>query len=496
MTDDLVTLNETATGRSADAPATPTAFALVVAWCADEPDRLGESLVLPLAAGGPWSVFGRGDAAPSDPHPRVTLVRARPGRVEAAAPLANPRLSRLQLRLAPRGDQGVSFERLGRAPLVHNGGEREVDQGLLQPGDTLQIGKQLLLLLTRRPAWQAPVDRGPDARPFAFGAPDALGLVGESPEMWRLRAQIAFMAPRREHVLITGASGTGKEKVAHALHDVASSRPLVARNAATFPEGLIDAELFGNARNYPNPGMPERPGLIGEANGSTLFLDEIGELPAALQAHLLRVLDAGEYQRLGEGQTRRSTFRLLAATNRPYAALKPDVLARLPLRIEVPDLNARRDDIPLLVRHLLREIGEEARAEGGISPGLMTALVRHQYTTNVRELRAALLESTAHVGAPPAPLSWVPRTLAPPGSPAAPEGEPAPDPDATPPQAVAAELEPARVQEVLDHHQGNIELAWRELGLSSRHALTRLVSRHGLRAGRSWRAADKAEGGG
>ena len=496
MTDDLVTLNETATGRSAEASAVPTTFVLVVAWCADEPDRLGESLVLPLAAGGSWSVFGRGEAAPSDPHPRLTLVRARPGRVEAAAPLANPRLSRLQLRLAPCGDQGVSFERLGRAPLIHNSGDREVDHGLLQAGDTLQIGKELVLLLARRPAWQAPVDLGPDARPFAFGAPDALGLVGESPEMWRLRAQIAFMAPRREHVLITGASGTGKEKVAHALHDLSSSRPLVARNAATFPEGLIDAELFGNARNYPNAGMPERPGLVGEANGSTLFLDEIGELPATLQAHLLRVLDAGEYQRLGEGQSRRSTFRLLAATNRPYAALKPDVLARLPLRIEVPDLNSRRDDVPLLARHLLSEIGEGARAEGGISLGLMTALVRHQYATNVRELRAALLEATAHAGSKESPLTWVPRALAP----AAPEIERAPEPASDPglaagtppPRAGAAELDPARVQEVLDRHQGNIELAWRELGLSSRHALTRLVSRHGLRAGRSWLPA--AEG--
>ena len=110
MTDDLPTLNETATGRTAEASAAPTVFALVVAWCADEPDRLGESLMLPTAAAGSsWSVFGRGDAAPADPHPRLTLVRARPGRVEAAAPIANPRLSRVQLRVAPHGDQGVSL---------------------------------------------------------------------------------------------------------------------------------------------------------------------------------------------------------------------------------------------------------------------------------------------------------------------------------------------------------------------------------------------------
>ena len=103
---------------------------------------------------------------------------------------------------------------------------------------------------------------------------------------------------------------------------------MISRNAASFPETLIDAELFGNARNYPNPGMPERPGL----------------------------LDSGEYQRLGESRPRKADFRLVAATNRPDSYLKEDVLARLRIRVEVPDLNARREDIPLVARHLLRRI--------------------------------------------------------------------------------------------------------------------------------------------
>lgn len=90
----------------------------------------------------------------------------------------------------------------------------------------------------------------------------------------------------------------------------------MARNAATLPEGLLDAELFGNIKNYPNPGTPERAGLVGEADGSTLFLDEIGEISQVAQAHLLRVLDDGEYHRLGEAKARKSHLRLISATNR------------------------------------------------------------------------------------------------------------------------------------------------------------------------------------
>ncbi len=116
----------------------------------------------------------------------------------------------------------------------------------------------------------------------------------------------------------------------------------------------MDAELFGHAKNYPNQGSPERRGLVGEADGGTLFLDEFAELPASLQAHLLRVLDDGEYHRLGDARARRADLRLIAATNRPEQSLKHDVLARLKARIAVPDFDARREDIPLLVAHLLR----------------------------------------------------------------------------------------------------------------------------------------------
>ncbi len=132
-------------------------------------------------------------------------------------------------------------------------------------------------------------------------------------------------------MLLLGESGAGKELAARALH-VLSRRPgvMTSRNAATLPDSRGGRQLFGTPRTEPG-GMPERRGLIGEANGSTLFLDEIGELSQTMQAHLLRVLDhGGEYQRLGDSSRLFSDFRLIAATNRDPSTLKHDFLARLP----------------------------------------------------------------------------------------------------------------------------------------------------------------------
>ena len=134
-----------------------------------------------------------------------------------------------------------------------------------------------------------------------FGAADRHGIVGESPAAWELRGRVAFSAGRDAHVLITGPSGTGKELVARAIHESSArhTRSLVARNASTFPSTLIDAELFGNLANYPNAdaGTPraDRAGRFARLCSST----RLASWPADLQAHLLRVLDSGEYQRLG-----------------------------------------------------------------------------------------------------------------------------------------------------------------------------------------------------
>ncbi|MEZ4237731.1 MAG: sigma 54-interacting transcriptional regulator [Myxococcota bacterium] len=396
--------------------------------------------------------------------------------MQRTGPLGDPSLSREHLRLVVVERQ-LHVELLGRIPLLVNG--RPLAQGPLRVGDLLEVGDRLLLLVGTRPA-----DLGgtaPAAHPF--GEADALGIVGETPAAWALREQIAFAAPRHVHVLVTGASGTGKELVARGLHHGSPGRrraELVSRNAATIPESLADAELFGNLQGYPNPGMAARPGLIGHADRSTLYLDEFGELSTEVQARLLRVLDTGEYTRLGEARPRTADIRLVAATNRDPALLKHDVRARLKLEIRVPSLSERIEDVPLIAAHLLRGIARDDPALAGrifegdarhpqITMALLRQLLTHPYTTHVRELEALLWRSVA--AAEHGPLDEVAPSEPPP--PSAPRAQRGPtDPGA---------LDPAHVQQVLDRHGGFQERAWRELGLANRHVLARFVTRHGLR---------------
>jgi DNA-binding NtrC family response regulator len=451
---------------------------LVVVAAPGDPSRLGQSL---WPAPGESGVFGRGGSRSGDPHPRLLLVRHRPGIFEPTEPFAMAAVSRAQLLVRSAGE-AVSVENVGQARLLHNGVEARAAR--VVPGDVLEIGQQLAFLcVMRAPGQRAELPLHP------FGERDADGMVGESEAIWALRRAIAFVASRREHVLLRGPSGSGKELVAHAIHrqDGRSEKPLVARNAATLPEGIVDAELFGNAKGYPNPGMPDRPGLIGAAHGSTLFLDEFAELPQNVQAHLLRVLDAGEYQRLGEAATRRSDFRLIAATNRPLSSLKEDIAARLVLRLEISGLDARREDIPLLLLHMARGIAAEdpGALQGGtetslgklIEPSWARELVTRGYSTHARELRGLLWERIARASGSLA----VPVASTTPRSPARrTEGQaqgtsmPAEGED----DAVAIDAQTIRA--ALVEHNGNLERVWRALGLSNRYVLRRLIKNLGI----------------
>jgi two-component system nitrogen regulation response regulator GlnG/two-component system response regulator HydG len=381
---------------------------LVVLWSRHDPSQVGELLLLPTDDPEPWS-FGRG--AGDGSGKRAYLTRWAPNGRSARRLTNCPRISRSQLRLSISANGRLLVENVGSCVLLQQG--REIERAELEPGSTLFLGNELLLLCVRRPL-RLPGSLAELVVPHhEFGQPDESNLVGESAAVWELRERLAAVSNQPFHVLIVGASGTGKELVACALHERSTrrSRSMIARNAATIPEGIADAELFGNVRGYPNVGMPERPGLIGAAHESTLFLDEIAELAVPLQVRLLRVLDSGEYQRLGEASCRRADVRIIGATNRPVTDLRHDVLARFTLQLVLPDLNARREDIPLLAAHLLRRHATRDKAllkrffpdanlaaAPRFSPRLIETLVTHRYTTNVRELDsllvAAALKST------------------------------------------------------------------------------------------------------
>jgi transcriptional regulator with GAF, ATPase, and Fis domain len=481
---DNETQPESLNGPANGAAGPPRMLVLVLIWCRDAPQRIGELLQPPPGSPGKFRIFGRGPSRPLDSQPRLLLVRDRPGAAETTDPLESPRLSREQLSLRVRNEHVIDVTNLGQAVMRIDG--NEVVSGTLRVGSTLQVGSQLLFMCVERAAWMPA--RWASLTSHRFGEPDGDGLVGESPAAWEIRHQVGFVAPLAGHVLIVGASGTGKELVARAVHGRSprGRRPLVSRNAATLPDTLIDSELFGNMKGYPNPGMPERAGLVGQADGSTLFLDEIGELPEAAQAHLLRLLDAGEYQRLGDARARKADVRVIAATNRPQT-LRAEFDHRFGLRVVIPDLVERREDIPLIARCLANEaarrepatwrrfLSPEHEGEVRFSPEFMHALVVRPYVGNVREVEAALWASVRESnGGSLEP----PRDIAPacPRSDSQEEETSRSSPAPSPPLP-----DPARVQECLDQHGGNIESTWRALSLTSRHVLVRLIKKHSLR---------------
>ncbi len=479
MTEDT-TLGDSTFEPSASA-APPEVLGLVIVWSA-HPAECGRVILIPPLPVGHFHLIGRGEDNPSDGRTRLFPEELRPGGSRRPEPLTSPKISRAQLCLELLGNGTLSVSNIGKARMLHNNAPSQ--HAVLAVGDTLQLGNQLIMTCVRRAAWL----RGMSDCfvPPAFGRGDAHGIVGESPAIWELRQQLAFAALQPEHVLVSGESGTGKELIANALHAGSSraKRALIARNASTLPETLIDAELFGNAKNYPNPGTPERPGLFGLAHESTLFLDEIAELPAALQTHLLRVLDAGEYHRLGDAQARRTDIRLIGATNRPEL-LRPDLAARFRIRIHCPGFHERREDIPLLVHAALRTIAAQPTSNAlrffangdleqmpRVSRALILVLLRRGYTAHFRELEAILWKSVNASPGDTLELSVEVQAEATSLSLNEESSSAAVDPASLTREALEASLQ---------RSNWVVEQAWRDLGLSSRHVLTRLMARHGLR---------------
>lgn len=225
-------------------------------------------------------------------------------------------------------------------------------------------------------------------------------LVGMSPAMIAVRGTITSVAASDAGVFIVGESGTGKELVARALHMCSrrSARPFLAINCAALPHDILENELFGHERGAFTGALAQKAGCFELASGGTLFLDEIGEMTADTQAKLLRIIEQQAFRRLGGKEEIRVDVRIIAATNRNVersleeGTLRPDLYYRLSVvEMVLPPLRNRVEDIPLLVRHFVRQFSHKyGKAVDGVSPACLEVLKGYDWPGNVRELRNAI----------------------------------------------------------------------------------------------------------
>ncbi len=229
-------------------------------------------------------------------------------------------------------------------------------------------------------------------------------VVGRSALMRDLMARVARVAKTDVTVLVTGESGTGKELVAKAIHAGSdrANRPFVAVNCAAITETLLESELFGHARGAFTGAVKARRGLFEEADGGTLFIDEIAETSQGFQVKLLRALQEGEIRRVGENGSVHVDVRVIAATNRELRQeiaekrFREDLFYRLNVvQLQVPPLRDRREDIPLLAQHFLERYNRRSGSSRVLTEGAVERLMTHDFPGNVRELENALEQASA-----------------------------------------------------------------------------------------------------
>ncbi|MBL8176669.1 MAG: sigma-54-dependent Fis family transcriptional regulator [Bryobacterales bacterium] len=301
-------------------------------------------------------------------------------------------------------------------------------------------------------------------------------LIAESAAMQPVLQIIARVGPSDANVLITGEPGTGKEVVARTLHAVSlrAAKPMVTVNAGGLAEGVFESELFGHVKGAFTDAKMDRVGRFELADSGTLFLDEIANVPMNLQSKLLRVLEIGEMERVGSSRTKRVDVRVISATNArvheevAQGRFRQDLLFRLnTIEIHLPPLRERREDIPLLASHFLRQHAQRYRKQlAGFDPAAMQTMLSGAWQGNVRELnhvveRAVLMASGNQITA--ADLSLRP----------AQEGAPRLE------DMSLEEVESFLIRKALSRYSGNVSHAAKALGLS-RSALYRRLQRYGL----------------
>jgi two-component system NtrC family response regulator len=292
-----------------------------------------------------------------------------------------------------------------------------------------------------------------------------MNLVGSNESMERVRQLIAKVAPTHSTVLILGETGTGKELVARALHEqsLRADKPFVPVNCGALPETLIESELFGHRKGAFTGADEHRVGLFEVAQGGSIFLDEIGELPKPMQAKLLRVLESGEIRRIGDNESRQIDVRVICATHRNLAEMvedgdfREDLMYRInTFEIQLPPLRLRIDDIPDLAEHLYRRFQPAVRARQELfTPEAVQLLKSHSWPGNVRELANVIEHATILCDAPPISVEHLPRSF---------NARGVRMPDLGP--VSLRDLEMHAILQSLDRHDGNKSVAAEELGVS------------------------------
>lgn len=302
-------------------------------------------------------------------------------------------------------------------------------------------------------------------------------IIGEDPEILRLKELIQTVGPTDTTVLIEGESGTGKELVARAVHGMSQRRfmPLVVVNCGALAESLLETELFGHEKGAFTGAHQRRKGKIELADGGTLFLDEVGEIPAKMQVDLLRVLEDREFTRVGGSKSIHSDFRVIAATNRNLAQMveegifRQDLFYRLNVvTLTIPPLRARQNDIPLIAEAMRARLAASMNKKfTGFSPEALEALQAYEWPGNARELENAI-ERAMVIGLPPLIRGRdLPLTLAP------------PPPSSSPNPQTLADIEKVHLQRVLEDVGWNISRAARALDID-RTTLYAKIRRYGL----------------
>jgi arginine utilization regulatory protein len=294
-------------------------------------------------------------------------------------------------------------------------------------------------------------------------------ILTRNPRMMQAIERAKRAAASRSPVLVVGETGTGKELIVQSIHSASPRRdqPFIAQNCAAIPSSLLEGILFGTVKGA-FTGAEDRPGLFELADGGTLFLDEIHAMPADLQAKLLRVLEDGAVRRVGDGGVRPVDVRIVAATNEDPAVcvkegrLRRDLFYRIQVvRIDLPPLRERREDLPLLTAHFIHEFNcRLGKLVSGLCPEVEALFRRYDWPGNVRELKHAIEGAMNVAEGETIRLEHLPPHLLPE------EGsEPRPEVERRTLREVLAEVEERMIREALDACGGNIRQAARRLGI-------------------------------